>query len=146
LNNSQRRCSLLALAAVALLVSGCAGFQVGPGTATGAGIGAAIGGVSARDTVAGVVGGAIIGGAIGSLGDAADGRPGISIYEERNYGGRRYYDDRDNRYYRYYRYYRGRPHYRHPPVYVEPPHRHHGPVIVYPPHRPQWDPRCNCRH
>ena len=77
---------LLGSIAAATLLSGCAGLQVGPGTTTGAGLGAVIGGLSSRDPVSGIVRGGIIGGAIGAIGDAANGVPPVQS------GG--YYDNR----------------------------------------------------
>lgn len=126
MNISPRRCvRFAALAAIITLLAGCAGFQVGPGAATGAGLGAVVGGVTARDPVTGIIGGAVVGGVLGSIGDADDG----DRRHDRYYRYDQYY--RDDRYRRYDRYHGDRD-------YDRPPFRRNPPVF--------YDRRCNCYH
>jgi hypothetical protein len=118
---------LLGSIAAATLLSGCAGLQVGPGTTTGAGLGAVIGGLSSRDPVGGIVRGGIIGGAIGAIGDAANGVPPVQS------GG---YYDRDGRYYD------------NRPIIIERPvpvYRDRPIIIERRQPQPYWDNYCGCR-
>lgn len=113
---------LLGSIAAATLLSGCAGLQVGPGTTTGAGLGAVIGGLSSRDPVSGIVRGGIIGGAIGAIGDAANGVPPVQS------GG--YYQHNDR------------------PIIIERPvpvYRDRPIIIERRQPQPYWDNYCGCR-
>jgi hypothetical protein len=117
---------LLGSIAAATLLSGCAGLQVGPGTTTGAGLGAVIGGLSSRDPVSGIVRGGIIGGAIGAIGDAANGVPPVQS------GG--YYDNR--------------PYHNDRPIIIERPvpvYRDRPIIIERRQPQPYWDNYCGCR-
>lgn len=117
---------LLGSIAAATLLSGCAGLQVGPGTTTGAGLGAVIGGLSSRDPVSGIVRGGIIGGAIGAIGDAANGVPPVQS------GG--YYDNS--------------PYHNDRPIIIERPvpvYRDRPIIIERRQPQPYWDNYCGCR-
>ncbi len=75
---------------LAVLLSGCAGMQLGPNTTTGIGVGAIGGAILNRDNpAAGAIIGGTIGGLIGNVGDQQNG------YPQNNYprGG---YDNRCN--------------------------------------------------
>jgi hypothetical protein len=123
-NSNLRRFTLPLLLLGTLVLSGCAGTRVGPGTTTGAVIGGAAS-ILNRD------GGraAVIGTGIGAAVDILNGQQPIEV--EPYPGGRYYRDDP---------YYRG-PVYREPPrVYrpaPPPPPRHHQPRRFY-------DDRCGC--
>ena len=114
-----RSIALIAALATTTLLTGCAGLQVGPGTTTGAGIGAVIGGLSSRDPVGGIVRGGIIGGAIGAIGDAVNGVPPVQSGD---------YYDRDGRYYD------NRPYHNDRPIIIERRQP-----------QPYWDNYCGCR-
>ncbi|MCC7531154.1 MAG: hypothetical protein IT342_21790 [Candidatus Melainabacteria bacterium] len=75
------RLRLAMIALVALVLSGCAGMQFGPGTTTGAAVGAVGGAVINRENpAAGAIIGTIIGGAIGSTVDNNNGNYSGPVY------------------------------------------------------------------
>ncbi len=86
---------LAMIALVAIVLSGCAGMQLGPNTTTGIGVGAIGGAILNRDNPAA---GAIIGGAIGgAVGSAVDNDRGIysgPVYNGPVYNGGHHHRDR----------------------------------------------------
>jgi hypothetical protein len=84
---SLRLATIIALLGV--LLSGCAGMQLGPNTTTGIGVGAIGGAILNRDNpAAGAIIGGAIGGAVGSAVDNDQGYHSGPVYGQPNY--RRY--------------------------------------------------------
>lgn len=82
------RLRLAMIALVALVLSGCAGMQLGPNTTTGIGVGAIGGAILNRDNpAAGAIIGGAIGGAVGSAVDNDQGYYSGPVYGQPNYGG-----------------------------------------------------------
>lgn len=82
---------------LAVLLSGCAGMQLGPNTTTGIGVGAIGGAILNRDNpAAGAIIGGAIGGAVGSAVDNNNGHYSGPVYNEgrHHHGG---YDRCDRR-------------------------------------------------
>lgn len=74
------RLALIGLAAV--ILSGCAGMQLGPNTTTGIGVGAVAGAVLNRaDPAAGALIGGVLGGAVGSTIDNNNGQYSGPVYQ-----------------------------------------------------------------
>jgi hypothetical protein len=80
------RAAAATLLLTTLLLGGCAGMYVGPGTTTGVVGGAAIGAIANGSR--GVLPGAVIGDVVGAISDAANGQPGVQPVPQR-----RYYED-----------------------------------------------------
>ena len=110
----------------ALVLSGCAGVRVGPGTTTGAVIGGA---ASILNHDGGRA--AVIGTGIGAAVDILSGQAPVEVDDNREY--------RDSRIYRDDPYYRG-------PVYREPPRVYRRLPPPPPRHQPRrfYDYRCGC--
>jgi len=78
------RLALIAL--VGILLSGCAGMQLGPNTTTGIGVGAVAGAVLNRDDpAAGAIIGGVLGGAVGSTIDNNNGGYSGPVYQGGQY-------------------------------------------------------------
>lgn len=83
---SLRLATIVAL--LGILLSGCAGMQLGPNTTTGIGVGAIGGAILNRDNpAAGAIIGGAIGGAVGSAVDNDQGYHSGPVYGHPNYGG-----------------------------------------------------------
>ena len=90
------RLAMIALAA--LVLSGCAGMQLGPNTTTGIGVGAVAGAVLNRDNpAAGAIIGGAIGGAVGSAVDNDNGNYSGPVYGGPTYNEGGYHHGHRNR-------------------------------------------------